>query len=269
MAEKVNERESADLPIPETMRIAALLAELMPSNGLAAGAKEAVTKLDKSESASRSSIELPPPLPVAKPVPEVVAAMAAPTAVAVVAAPKAVTTAPVTVPASPDATARIKSAATSAMPKAMPTLRPPSKAEFRLEPEPTRPPSKTEIKLEPVAPKPPVAKPVADVHAAPKPTSESEARKSAPAKSEPKKVAESAGKDDDLIPLGDLSVGGYFSLVNWRNERDKAKHPRRSDYGLDEQTLALARRNPFYLIGHPRRPEARSVANVLSEIVWD
>jgi hypothetical protein len=75
--------------------------------------------------------------------------------------------------------------------------------------------------------------------------------------------------DPDLIPLGSLSVGGFFSLVNWKNEPHRARHPRRADYGLDEQTLAQASKNPFYVVGQPRRPEERNVSEVLSEIAWE
>ncbi len=89
------------------------------------------------------------------------------------------------------------------------------------------------------------------------------------AKLETAKVVAPSRPADDLIPLGDLSVSGYFSLVNWGNDPTHARHPRRSDYGLDEHTLALARQNPFYVIGQPRRPESRSVAEVLSEITWE
>lgn len=351
MADKKNERSATELPVPETMRIAALLAELMPSGGLAGGAKEAVIKVEKEEAASHPMIELPPPLPVAKlapqsadplpPVPPTPEAVAAPRANAPTAA------APLTVSVMPEATPRSKTAVApaTAMPKLAPPVRPPSRGEIKLEAEPIRPPSKAEIKLEPapVRPpskaeirleppplrplsnaeirleqQPPVAKPVAEAPAAAKPASEPEIKKAAPlpvkqeppkanapapikqeppktapVKQEPPKAATpapprqeppraaapatherpkaatQAAKDDELIPLGDLSVGGYFSLVNWRNDRQKAKHPRRSDYGLDEQTLALARRNPFYLVGRPRVPEARSVAAVLSEIAWD
>jgi hypothetical protein len=171
-------------------------------------------------------------------------------------------------------------------PTAMP-VRPPSKAEFKLDaapPKPAfkqppvdppvenkRPQSKGEFKLEAMPPKAPVKQPPLEPPADSKRKSSFEPPKAAPepAKPKPEKPAKPAIKDDDLIPLGDLSVSGYFSLINWRNEPEQAKHPRRSDYGLDEQTLALARLNPFYLIGQPRRPETRSVANVLSEISWE
>jgi hypothetical protein len=75
--------------------------------------------------------------------------------------------------------------------------------------------------------------------------------------------------DPELIPLGSLSVAGYFSIVNWKNDPRRVRHPRRADYGLDQQTLAQASRNPFYVVGQPRRPEDRSVSEVLAEIVWE
>jgi len=38
--------------------------------------------------------------------------------------------------------------------------------------------------------------------------------------------------------------------------------------GWDEQTIALARKNPFYVLGQPRRAERATVAEVLQEIEW-
>jgi hypothetical protein len=94
---------------------------------------------------------------------------------------------------------------------------------------------------------------------------------SAVSKAAPAKIAgpKSAPLDLDLIPLGSLTVAGYFSLVNWKNDPRRIRHPKRADYGLDEQTLAQASRNPFYVVGQPRRPEDRSVSEVLAEIVWE
>jgi hypothetical protein len=75
--------------------------------------------------------------------------------------------------------------------------------------------------------------------------------------------------DPELIPLGGISVAGFFSLVNWNNSPDRVKLPKRADYGLDEATLTHARKNPFYLIGQPRKPESKTVAEILSEIEWE
>ncbi len=79
----------------------------------------------------------------------------------------------------------------------------------------------------------------------------------------------SAPLDPELIPLGSLTVAGYFSLVNWKNDPKRVRHPRRADYGLDQQTLAQASRNPFYVVGQPRRAEERSVSEVMAEIAWE
>jgi hypothetical protein len=271
MADSDNDNTSNDMAVPETMRIAALLAELMPSGGLAGGKKADVTTVDVEEPAemdeSPATIAAAAPAPVNQTPPPLPAVNVTP------AAP---------IMQSPGSRANLR-----LPPTAMP-VRPPSKAEFKLDaapPKPAfkqppvdppvenkRPLSKSEFKLEAMPPKapakqPPLEPPPADS----KRKSSFESPKAAPdpAKPKPEKPAKPAIKDDDLIPLGDLSVSGYFSLVNWRNEPEQAKHPRRSDYGLDEQTLALARLNPFYLIGQPRRPETRSVANVLSEISWE
>ncbi len=75
--------------------------------------------------------------------------------------------------------------------------------------------------------------------------------------------------DLELVPLGNLSAKGFFSLVNWTNDPQKVRHPRRADYGLDEQTLSQARKNPFYVVGQPRRPERDSVSEILAEIDWE
>jgi len=75
--------------------------------------------------------------------------------------------------------------------------------------------------------------------------------------------------DPDLIPLGSLTVAGYFSLVNWKNDPRRVRHPSRADYGLDAQSLAQASRNPFYVVGQARRPEDRSVSEVMAEIAWE
>jgi len=75
--------------------------------------------------------------------------------------------------------------------------------------------------------------------------------------------------DPDLIPLGDLTVSGYFSIVNWSNEPKRERHPRRNEYGLDEASLELARRIPFYVTGQARAVDRFSVAAVRAQFVWE
>jgi hypothetical protein len=266
MADSDNDGLSNDMAVPETMRIAALLAELMPSGGLAGGKNADITKVDVAEPAVADEAPAKTAAPVSQTTPPLPPVHMTPTAANVQA---------------PGSHANLR------LPPAAMPIRPPSKAEFKLEPAPSkssfklppvdppveakRPQSKSEFRLEAMPPKAPAKQPPLEPPAESKRKSSFEPPKAAPepAKSKPEKPAKPAAKDDDLIPLGDLSVSGYFSLVNWRNDAEQAKHPRRSDYGLDEQTLALARLNPFYLIGQPRRPETRSVANVLSEIAWE
>jgi hypothetical protein len=75
--------------------------------------------------------------------------------------------------------------------------------------------------------------------------------------------------DTDLIPVGDLKAGAFFSAVNWRNDPDRAGRLRRCQLGLDESTLILAKIIPFYVAGQPRVPDTASVAAVLSQVVWE
>jgi hypothetical protein len=81
--------------------------------------------------------------------------------------------------------------------------------------------------------------------------------------------ASTPAHDQDLVPLGHLTFSGFLALVNWTNDPQRVKQPRRVDYGLDEPTLQQARKNPFYLVGQPRRPERDSVAEVMAEISWE
>jgi len=74
---------------------------------------------------------------------------------------------------------------------------------------------------------------------------------------------------DDRIPLGELTVAAYFALVNWQNRPDRGRHPRLSDFGLDDASLALAKVIPFYVVGQPRVADKTTVAAVLSEVAWE
>jgi hypothetical protein len=344
--EAKNNRSAQDLPGPETMQIAALLAELMPPGGLGSKAGPSPlsiladqlpgpTASEVREMSPSELIELAPPAQaVPPPLPEV---KVPPTAASVVVTPTMTPNRP---------TRRITASVVAAntQPPAPPKVEP--KIEKKVEPPPPpapKPDLKTDKKAEPSVPRievraqPPRPQPEPKVEAPPPkpqpepkkaqaPAPKAQPVQAQPPKSQPEPKVEAqtdkpapqpsafaspvtvplteiiklqnrktdavAGKPaatdapkakaaepvvplptavpaDDLIPLGDLSVGGYFSLVNWRNDPEQTKHPRRSDYGLDEQTLALARQNPFYVIGKPRRPEARNVASVLSEIAWE
>jgi hypothetical protein len=74
---------------------------------------------------------------------------------------------------------------------------------------------------------------------------------------------------DDRIPLGELTTAAYFALVNWQNRPDRGRHPRLSDFGLDDASLALAKVIPFYVVGQPRVADKTTVAAVLSEVAWE
>jgi hypothetical protein len=245
-----NDRPPKDLSVPETMRIAALLAELMPpatESGAAAAPVEVADeppvselgppalRLEELEEAGAVSFTDPPPSDWAE------------------------------------------SPLDRALPPQEPAA-PPSEPRAFIPVE--KPGSRQGLK--PIADVPATAKsdsallrppPLPKVDPAPAASAELETEfwqpKKGGFKPAPPKTPSKAPLDPDLIPLGDLSAGSFFSLVNWRNEPERARHPRRADYGLDEQTLALASRNPFYVVGRPRRPEERSVSEVLSEIVWE
>jgi hypothetical protein len=283
-----NDRGPKDLPVPETMRIAALLAELMPPGGFGPPASSGplsilADELPLSPDAESTEGPFPPLRPVEHvppPLPEVK-----------VTVPPPITVTPTTTPSRPTRriTAQVVQASAHAASKQAPKV-------DAVTETPKAPEVKADSAKPPAAPAPKTIPATefksgvdaAKAHVAAPPTVlASEIRKMRtqtidpefvkptppappPAKPrEPVPAAKPAVPADDLIPLGDLSVSGFFSLVNWRNDKDQTRHPRRSDYGLDEQTLALARRNPFYVIGKPRRPESQNVASVLSEIAWE
>lgn len=236
MAANKTDRSPRDLSVPETMKIAALLAELMPPGNLSSHSGETTypTPSDHDDEQPGPSVA-PPALEIeelddAEPVAE----------------PEPMQERPR--PASPRGLSKTK------FPVEFPT--PPPMGRFKpdadLPPPLSMPsPSVAELLNSPDWKSDPLPEPLpADV---------------------PASLANSAGAaaDPELIQLGDLSTAGFFAMANWRNDPAAVRRPRRADYGLDEQTLALARRNPFYVVGQPRRPETRTVADVLAEFVWE
>jgi hypothetical protein len=273
MADNHKDRAPNDLPVPETMQIAALLAELMPPGALASSASESATsvKLDERPVNSLVSFDDMPdePAEIADDSPRGIAG--APGSLTVVDSTLMPLVSSPPVAAQPSSLTVVDSTLMPVPPPApAPSPRQPAAPPATAVPSGSKAvastPPRFEARLQPGRPKqPPLEPPTRRVEAEPppiKPSVESEKRG-------PAKATKPSRPADDLIPLGDLSVSGYFSLVNWRNDPEQARHPRRSDYGLDEQTLALARKNPFYVIGQPRRPESRNVAEVLSEIAWE
>lgn len=210
-----NERSPRDLSVPETMKIAALLAELMPP-GVEVGSGNAPIQLPISDSDSildtQGSVHDSPALQL-EDLDQV--------------APAEVEDMTVTTP--------------------LPEFALPNEPKLAREAPVVDSTPKAATIVEPVKPAAPVA-----------PAALAEPAESA-----------SAPLDPELIPLGSLTVAGYFSLVNWKNDPKRVRHPRRADYGLDQQTLAQASRNPFYVVGQPRRPEERSVSEVMAEIAWE
>lgn len=75
--------------------------------------------------------------------------------------------------------------------------------------------------------------------------------------------------DTDLISLGDLTTHGFFSMINWKNSPAAVRRPLRSEFGLDPETLALAKSIPFFVAGRPRVVDRNSVAAFLSECTWE
>jgi hypothetical protein len=78
-----------------------------------------------------------------------------------------------------------------------------------------------------------------------------------------------SASDIDWIPLGELTATAYFSLVNWRNEPDRPSRIRRRDLGLDEDSLTQAKTVPFFVVGKPRVPDRTTVAAILSQVAWE
>jgi hypothetical protein len=69
------------------------------------------------------------------------------------------------------------------------------------------------------------------------------------------------------IPLGDLTVAGFFSLVNWRNEQAAVRHPPFAPR-YDARTSAELRKIPFILLDEPSVDDSWSVAAVLKSFAW-
>jgi hypothetical protein len=275
-----NERPPQDLAVPETMTIAALLAELMPPGTRAPEVEpvslqpEPAEEIDESPIAILGSpalqlddlddpetlaatIPTPPPIPVGGQ-PALPKLVARPTSEPVV--PQA----PPVPPRNPiRITAAIKPGSAHGLRAAAPPLPepPPIPPLPRLETRPTPPAPPSDIPAD--------AAPVVELLSQLNWGNESESpavTASTPAELTP---VSTPVADPELLQIGGLTTAAFFALVNWTNDPARARIPRRSDYGLDEQTLALASQNPFYVIGQPRRPEERNVTDVLAEIAWE
>jgi hypothetical protein len=267
-SDEKSERPPKDLSVPETMKIAALLAELMPPG--AVGAKPAtIRRADSMDdiggigggNLSTPSLEIEDLDDV-----EPVAPAPSP---AVPVEPKAV------VPGIPATTANVVNPAPRPAPKITAVVtqsgwKPPKPEPQAPKPAPPAPePVRVAAELPPTPVPPPLPAPKA-ADPSEEPTGDFMGRYNW--KKTPDFKAPSAPKppaaDPELIPVGNLSAASYFTLVNWRNDPQRVRQPRRADFGLDEQSRAVAQQNPFYVLGQPRRPERATVAEVLAEIKW-
>lgn len=284
--EKKGERPPRDLSVPETMKIAALLAELMPPGTIGQPVPLA-TKSSEPPDDHAAGAYTAPALQIDD-LDEFEAEAVSPSVVPVGASPLESNLA----------------AVPPLLPDAPPTRSKSSPVVQTFEPAPSQPelvtavandfqPSAEDAPTSPRLPPTPVPPPIdeslrtdpgdvaagqflAGLNWANDPTQPPIAPPETPAPGEPEVQATAdepstttKPHDLELVPLGNLSASGFFSLVNWTNDPQRVRHPRRADYGLDEQTLSQARKNPFYVIGQPRRPERDSVSEVLAEISWD
>jgi hypothetical protein len=69
------------------------------------------------------------------------------------------------------------------------------------------------------------------------------------------------------IPLGDLTVAGYFSLVNWTNDPLKVRHPP-YEPRYDARTIAELGKIPYVSLDAPAQDDEWSVTAVLKSFAW-
>src|SRR5579864_4915323 len=73
----------------------------------------------------------------------------------------------------------------------------------------------------------------------------------------------------DLIPMGNVTTAGYFTLMNWRNRPDQVRHPIRDPLaGLEKETITLAKGVPLFGYG-PTGGAAWTVATVMALAAWE
>jgi len=260
-SENKNERPAKDLSVPETMKIAALLAELMPT--APAGAKPATLRpTDSLDDIGGGNLSTPAlSIDDLDDMEPVAPAAAAPPKVAD-AGSKVVETPPkIEAPRQPPAPKIIATVTPGPGSKPLSKVDAPKVVAPKMEASPALPPT-------------PVPPPLHTKAAAPSDESAGSHmgrynwNKARDVKAPEAPKPPVAAHDPELIPVGGLAAASFFGLVNWKNEPARARQPRRADFGLDEQTLAVARQNPFYVLGQPRRAERETVAEVLAEIKW-
>ena len=73
----------------------------------------------------------------------------------------------------------------------------------------------------------------------------------------------------DLIPLGNVTTAGYFTLINWRNQPELVRHPVRDPFaGIEPETITLAKNVPFFSYGSPSG-SPWSVSALMSQFAWE
>lgn len=284
--EKKGERPPRDLSVPETMKIAALLAELMPPGTIAQPVPLATKRSEPADDQTAGAFSAPA-LQI-EDLDEFETEAVSPSVVPIGTSPVEphLASVPPLLPAAPSGPSPLSPVAGSVDGKT------PEEADFAastMEADPTADEAPTIPRLPPTPIPPPIneslpAEPaeiaagrfLTGLNWANDPSQPPIAATPLPLQSADSSVGSTQERSTDrrphdveLVPLGDLSAAGFFSLVNWTNDPQGARHPRRADYGLDEQTLSQARKNPFYVVGQPRKPERDSVAELMARISWD
>jgi hypothetical protein len=75
-------------------------------------------------------------------------------------------------------------------------------------------------------------------------------------------------KTPELLPLGTLAASSYFALVNWRNQPDQVRHPVREQPGFDAESLIMCEGAPFHGMGS-RDLKELTVSAVMAQCVWE
>ena len=94
--------------------------------------------------------------------------------------------------------------------------------------------------------------------------------KSAPVVAAPARpAAQCMTAEADLIPLGNVTIAGYFTLVNWRNQPEMVRHPIRDPLaGIEKQTITLAKCIPFFGYGSTNGT-SWSLCDVMAQFAWE
>jgi len=258
MSTQTTHRVAEDLP--ETVQIAQLLAELMPE--AADSAKEIVGSTDFSvqppppaKDDLAPSFDDLPPLPPPPPPRFLSKTIHA-------------TFPPREVPAKPAEPAAEVHVA-PATPPPLPVVETVDTAPAELE---VKPPPLPEEKMTPAAPaRKPVAETISDfVLESVSPAEIPAARRTEERPIEPAAAMtgeSSAVTAESRIPLGDLTVAGFFSLINWHNDPSAVRHPPLAPR-FDAKTTEELRKIPFIVLDAETTEDDWTVAAVLKSFAW-